>query len=119
MEELLLTEKVSIKPENFSSDIINLLSEKLVNRSCNEKYGYILDVIKILSYKSLLSRTTGNNIYTVQFKANTLRPKIDKEINCIVIMILPNGILAEFLDIKFLIPASELADYEYKKSMFL
>ena len=33
-------------------------------------------------------------------------------------MTLPNGILAEFLDIKLLIPASDLEDYEYKNQIF-
>ena len=118
MEELILTEKILIKPHNFSSNIIHLLSEKLKEIPCNEKYGYILDVVKIISYSHLLSRTTGNNIYTVKFEANTLKPKIDKKLNCSVMMILPNGILAEFLDIKLLVPSSKLTDYEYKDQCF-
>ena len=46
----------------------------------------------------MLSRTTGNNIYTIKFEAQTLKPQIGKKLNCIVVMIFTNGILAEFLE---------------------
>jgi DNA-directed RNA polymerase subunit E'/Rpb7 len=118
MENIILTKKISISPGDFSNDIVSILSDKLKKIPCSEKYGYILDINTILSYESLLSRTTGNNIYTIKFEANTLKPQIGKKLNCIVVMTLPNGILAEFLDIKLLVPSSHLQDYEYKNQTF-
>jgi len=118
MESVILVKKVVIEPKEFHSAIIPALYEKLKNLACCEEYGYILDVKKIIEYTHMLSRTTGNNIYTIKFEANTLKPKIDKKLNCIVMMVLPNGILAEFLDIKLLVPSSELSDYEYKNQTF-
>ena len=118
MDNITLTKKISVSPDDFSSNIISLLSEKLKKIPCSEKHGYILDINKILSYESLLSRTTGNNIYTIKFIASTLKPQIGKKLNCIVVMTLPNGILAEFLDIKLLVPSSNLHDYEYKNQTF-
>jgi len=54
----------------------------------------------------------------VLFKAITIKPEIGKELDCIVTMVFPQGIFAQYMDIQIVIPVSELTDFAYDNQTF-
>lgn len=119
MDKVILRKRVILEPENFSDDITPLLIKKLkADKYCSEKHGYIIDIENIISFTSAISRINGHNIVDVLFNALTIKPTIGKEFECIVNMIFPQGIFAEYMNIQIVIPASELTEFVYDNQTF-
>lgn len=113
-----ITIRIVIPPENLNKDITTVIKEYSNEKICFKEYGYITDIIKINSWNSLISRTNGSNIITAIVEANTFLPKVGLTIDCIVTMIFPQCIFAEYIDLKVVIPSSELKNYTYINQMF-
>ena len=109
-----------ISPEDLDKNIKNLIKEQSMQKSCSRDYGYIIDIIKIISWKDMLSRNNGSNIITAQLEAHTFLPKVGLVIDCMVNMIFPQGIFAEYLDMKLVIPACDdvLKNFIFENQMF-
>lgn len=118
MNENILKKRIVIHPHEFSENITDLIERKIKNLPCTREYGYVIEIIKILSYESMLSRNNGNNIVTVQIKAYTFLPTVGLDIDCIVNMIFPQCIFATFINIKIVIPVSELENFTYENQQF-
>jgi DNA-directed RNA polymerase subunit E'/Rpb7 len=118
MNENMLTKRIIIKPSEFTENITDLIKQKIKNLPCTKDYGYVIDILKILSYESMISRNNGYNIVTAQIKAHTFLPIVGLEIDCIVNMIFPQCIFATFINIKIVIPVSELEDFTYENQQF-
>ena len=118
MNEQILEKRIIIKPEDFDKNINNVIKEQIQKFPCSKEYGYIIDIIKIISHESMISRDSGHNIVTVKFEAQTFLPKVGLDIECVVYMIFPQCIFAEYLDIKIVIPLSELTEFTYENQMF-
>ena len=120
MEEKILEIRIVIKPEDFNKNLQNLITDVIKKKACSEEYGYIIEINKIISWKDMLSRNNGSNIVVIKLEAQTFLPKIGLVVNGIINMIFPQCIFAEYLDIKFVIPANniELKDFIYENQMF-
>ena len=118
MNEQILEKRIIIKPEDFDKNIETSIKEQIQKFPCSKEYGYIIDIIKIISHESMISRDSAHNVVTVKFKAQTFLPKVGLDVDCVVYMIFPQCIFAEYLNIKIVIPVSELTEFTYENQMF-
>lgn len=106
-----LTKTIYLEPkylnENVKENILQVLKDT-VNYDCTKEYGYILSVKE---YKIIKSE---QDIYTLKFKAKTLKPEKGKEYICEVCMITKDGIFG-IIDgkQKILIPTTKMKNYKY------
>ena len=116
MEESVIKVKLNIKPNCLTSQLKKFILEeinKIYLNSCNKKYGYIVKINKIISYKNNnLSNITNSIVFDIIFKALTLKPKIGITLDCNISMIFQHGIFANVNELKVLIPISNLGDFE-------
>ena len=85
---------------------------------CTKDYGYILDVKKVVKIKdNYVSNANCDNIFTILFEADTLKPENGKEYEGIVCMIFAGGI---FFNIKnkqkVLIPITNLKEFIFDQT---
>lgn len=118
MDSIIMERRVCIDSEYLYSDlrihILNKLKENIINE-CTKDHGYILDIKKLLKIKdNYISNVNCDNIFLVEFLAETLKPEIGKRFDGEVCMVFPGGI---FLNIKgkqkVLIPITTLNKYIY------
>jgi len=118
MDSIVMERRICIDSEYLNSDlykhIINKLKENITNE-CTKDNGYVLDIKKLIKIKdSYISNVNCDNIFIVEFLAETLKPEIGKIFDGDVCMIFPGGI---FLNIKckqkVLIPVATLNKYTY------
>ena len=113
-----MEKRVCIDSEYLNKDIYKHMLEKIKENTindCTKNYGYILDIKKITKIKdNYISNVNCDNIFLVEFIAETLKPDIGKKFDGEVCMLFPGGI---FLNIKgkqkVLIPISTLNNYIY------
>lgn len=121
-----ISKRICVEPEYLDTNIVqhiynkikkNILDENSVE-NCTEKYGYILDVKKIISIEdNYISNVNCENVFTVVFEVDNLKPENGKQFTGKICMIYTGGI---FLIIKnkqkVLIPFSTLKDYIFDSS---
>jgi hypothetical protein len=118
---VIIEKRIKIEHEYLTKDINKYILEKIkdsVIGSCTSEYGYILDIKKLIRIKdNYISNVNCDNIFIVEFEAETLKPEIGKTFEGEVCMIFPGGI---FLNIKnkqkILIPVLSLKDYKFNPS---
>jgi len=113
-----LEKRIIIKPEDFDKNIETIIKKQIKTFPCSQDYGYIIDIIKIISHESMISRDSAHNIVTVKFEAQTFLPKVGLNVDCVVYAIFPQCIFAEYLDIKIVIPVQGLVNFTYENQMF-
>ena len=113
-----IDKRIIIEPALLNDDVKKLIKQKIMKEQCTERYGYIIDIIDIISYSTLLSRNDGSNIVNTKVKVNTFTPFIGLCCKSVVNMIFPQCIFAEYMNIKIVIPASELLNFEYNNQVY-
>jgi DNA-directed RNA polymerase subunit E'/Rpb7 len=111
---------IEVEPKFMIQDINNIILTKIKDKytkTCSEKNGYILEIIKL--NKILFSGINDCN-YNLFFKVNCqtkmLLPKIGKRINCKIDMIFQHGIFSGFKNLKVLVPISNLDKWNFDVS---
>lgn len=116
-----IKKRISLESKYLDGNIMDHLYTKLIlttkDSKCTKDYGYITNIksiTKIIDHE--ISRSTCNNIFTVEFLADILNPQPGTSHIGTVCMIFSDGI---FVTIhprqRVLIPKSLLTEYEYKK----
>ena len=99
---------------SLKDHICNHIKESL-GEECSKDHGYILDIqddIEIVDHE--ISRLKNDLIFTVSFKADTLKPQPGDEVTGEVCMIFSDGIFVNIKDkLKILVPSTNLMEYEY------
>ena len=121
METITLTRSICLPSrhldQNIQDHLLQILTEKVTNE-CNKKVGHIISIIginRILNHK--IERVNLNNIFTLEFQATTLNPKVGAEVLGTVCMLYKDGIFLNIKSIqKMLIPATSINSYEYNDS---
>lgn len=116
MEKQILHTYLIIHPSYFSSDTLyqHILEQlKEIEMTCSFKYGYIDQIFRIVDIIESKLLDSGYCKVNILFEANCFKPEIDKEIETKVEMIFQHGIFSSLHILRFLIPSSQLMDYEF------
>lgn len=108
---------------NYEQHLLNKANQDTKNE-CSQKYGFIIRLIKI--HKILdheINRVNADNVFTVKFEAETLKPEPDKIFRGSVCMVYKDGIFINVLNKqKILIPAYVLTDnysFNNEKNLYI
>jgi len=113
--------KIVIEPQELS-DINNHIYRKLESfvGDCTKKDGYIISIdtdFKIIS--NIISRVSGNCIYYIFFKIQTLKPEDGHTYGALVNRIYPQGLFCEYHNIKIIIPSESMDGWEFENSIYI
>jgi DNA-directed RNA polymerase subunit E'/Rpb7 len=121
MQNLIVQEIICLEPmyldSNIKAHILKKLKTKFIN-ICTKKYGYIIDVTKIINFadNSVSSASNGIN-FNVTFEISTLKPEINNILIGEVCMIISKGIFVNIANkLKVLIPIDKMNGYVYSQS---
>lgn len=99
---------------NYEQHLLNKANQDTKDE-CSQKYGFIIRIVKI--HKILdheINRVNADNVFTVKFEAETLKPEQNKIFRGSVCMVYKDGIFINVLNKqKILIPAYVLTDNYY------
>ena len=115
MKNVIITRRVYLEPKFLDSNIMNHLLKRCSELSvgeCTKEHGHILAVNQIV-------KVLGNEdtIFTVQFEAETLKPKVGDILSGKICMIYRDGIFVQVSEKqKMLIPAISIKGYTYDDS---
>lgn len=117
----IINRRVCLEPKYLDSDVMSHLLNKLVDSTrdeCSRENGYILGVKEIVSVDSTkISPANSDVVFSVNFKAEILKPIDGKTLEGEVCMVFRDGIFVDVKNkLKVLIPLSELSGYELNKS---
>lgn len=123
METTVIENDIEISPDKLDFKIKQHIYDELSKNIgiCCKKYGYILEIINIISISNKsISNTSANIIFNVKYTANTLKPSIGNVISCKVNMVFIHGLFLGLHDLKVLIPSKELKNYKFdsKKNIY-
>ena len=108
---------IEVEPKFMISDIRNIILTKIKNKytkSCSEKNGYILEIMKLNEILfSGINDCNSNLFFKVDCQTKMLLPKIGKKINCKIDMIFQHGIFSGFKNLKVLVPISNLDKWNF------
>lgn len=115
---IILERRICIDHKYLDSNIHSYLLEKIKEvtlNECTKENGYILSIIKIVKIKdSYISNANCDNIFTILFEVENLKPENGKQFEGEVCMIFGGGI---FINVKkkqkILIPISNLKNYVF------
>lgn len=116
MEKQFLSTDLVIHPEYFSSELLhsNILEQlKNIEVTCSFQYGYIDQIYRIIDITGTKLLDNGLCKINIFFEANCFKPEIGKEIDTTVQMIFQHGIFSSFYILRFLIPSSQLSEYNF------
>lgn len=118
----IIERRICLESKFLDQNIIAHLLSKIQSSTttdCIKDYGYILDVkriVKILTHE--ICRANTDNVFTVQFEAQTLRPEINSIMTGKVCMVYKDGIFITVCDKqKILIPKINLKEYTFDESV--
>lgn len=106
---------------NYEDHLLNKANEDTINE-CTQKYGHIiriLKIVKILDHE--INRVNADNVFTIQFEAETLKPEPNDIIRGSVCMVYKDGVFVNVMDKqKILIPAFTLTnDYDFNEDTMM
>jgi DNA-directed RNA polymerase subunit E'/Rpb7 len=113
---VIIERRICLESQFLDSNLIIHLLEKirsLTEDECTKEFGHILSVIRIIKIKdNIISSSNSDNVFTLVFEAEILKPEIGSIFDGQVCMILSSGI---FLDVqnklKILIPHDQTGLY--------
>lgn len=118
---MLITRRIHINPKYLNGDIHKSLLMELqeqTKKECTSEHGYILDVEEITRILDgfNVSAINCDVICDIEFRAKTLKPKMDEEYEGTVCVIMPKvGVLLEVNDcLKVLVKFDSLREYTYE-----
>lgn len=99
------TEKVVIAPCQLGdiSGTIRQYTRTKVS-TCSEQYGYIKSIESVRYGSNMISRTSGDCVFTVTYTANCVKPVIGEVVDCQVIMVFAEGILVTHETMHIIVP---------------
>lgn len=122
----IITKRICLEHEyldnNIFEHIFNRIRKTMLDETseenCTEKYGYILDVKRVIDIQdNYISNVNCENVFTVSFEIENLKPENGKRFSGKICMIYAGGI---FLIIKnkqkVLIPLASLKDYVFDQT---
>ena len=117
MNNVTLTQQITIEPEDMNSRLKSTILDLLVQRSvgkCTAANGYTVRVepeFKLLSNKI---NAFGVGIFTVQYTVVSLKPAPGMEMDGTVCMVFDGGLLLDVEErMKVLIPSENLKGYKF------
>lgn len=120
---MLIIHRIHLNPKYLNSDIYKSLLDELRERTkkeCTSEHGHIINIEGITRIIGGFNVSSINCdiICDVEFKAETLKPKVNDEYDGVVCAILPKaGILMEVKNcLKVLVKSDSLGDYVYENS---
>ena len=121
MSTATIQKRICLESKYLDNKIMDHLYTKLIlitkDSKCTKDYGYITNIksiTRIIDHE--ISRSTCDNIFTVEFLADILNPQPGTTHIGTVCMIFSDGIfVAIHPRQRVLIPKSLLTEYEYKK----
>ena len=88
----LIIKTIEFIPDNININVILDMFKKKFNYTCNQEYGYIIDVISVEKIiDSVISIYNGNVILTCEILIENLLPIVNSKIKGIVKKIFPQG----------------------------
>ena len=115
-----LERKICMDSEFLNKNIINNIFAKIkdiTNNECSKDTGYFLSIIKINKIKDNYISPNCENVFIVEFQAETLKPDIGKNFKGEVCMIFSGGVFLNIKNkVKVLIPTISLNEYEFNKT---
>ena len=121
MNTITLTRRICLESRFLDQDIKEHLLEELSNSTrneCGKEHGHIISIRgigKIIDHK--IGRANSDNVFTLEFEALTLNPKIGAEVMGTVCMVYKDGVFVNIMGKQqLLIPATSLSEYEFKES---
>ena len=118
MNNITITRRICIHSQYLDQNIRgHLLREltALTRNECGKEHGHIISVkkiTKIVDHK--IGRANSDNVFTIEFEALTLNPKVGTEVMGRVCMVYKDGIFINIMNKqKMLIPATSLFNYEF------
>lgn len=123
MNSISIEQKISINSNKLDSNITGHIAEKLLElkNKCDHNYGYIIDIDtkKINILDNVISNSEPNIFFTVKFRAQVFKPKIEDNYEGIVCILFPHGILVDVMNrIKVLIPSNKMKGYAFNSGIF-
>jgi DNA-directed RNA polymerase subunit E'/Rpb7 len=117
ISKIVIEKKICLNSEYLSGDIKSHLLNKIRDMTLNEctkDYGYFLNVNKIDRIKDNFISSNCENVFSVLFEVDVLKPEINKVFMGKVCMIFLNGIFINIKDkLKVLIPISAITEYKF------
>jgi DNA-directed RNA polymerase subunit E'/Rpb7 len=113
------TEQMVLSPKELcqiQATILNKLNQKIA--TCTKAYGYITSIQHLHSYHNIISRFSGDCIFTVRYSFKALKPEIGHCINVSVDAIFKEGIFTQYAGMNILIPSNECPGWTYTNGMF-
>ena len=118
---IIIEKRIVVEHDKLDSGLFNYIFTKineLTLNECTKDHGHILSIIKLIEIKdNYISNVNCDNIFTVVFEAENLKPEIGKVFTGQVCMVFGGGI---FLNIKnkqkVLIAQSSLKNYVFDPS---
>lgn len=111
---------IEVEPKFMISDINNIILTKTKDKytkTCSEKNGYILEIMKLNKILfSGINDCNSNLFFKIECQTKMLLPKIGKKINCKIDMIFQHGIFSGFKNLKVLVPISNLDKWNFDVS---
>ena len=113
-----IQQTISLEAEFYDSNIEKHILNKLkstMEGTCTLKYGYILQVLKLINiYNNSVVTSNPNTLFFVKYNASILKPKEGLELSGRICMVFPNGILADVENkVNIFIPITNMKDYTF------
>lgn len=120
MSSIPAREVIGLSPEELGGNLREKIYKKLKSKfagRCDKEYGYIDSInqdFTIVSNK--ISSTSGDILFTIDFKIETLRPEIGKEFEGTICMVFVHGFFVQIAEnMKVLITGKSLDGFTYNK----
>lgn len=79
MDKFIIKNSVIVEPQYLDANLHTYLNKKVKEDfvgKCFKDYGYIVDVIKILDFKSRITSSDSINVFDLEFEICSLFPKV-------------------------------------------
>jgi DNA-directed RNA polymerase subunit E'/Rpb7 len=118
MNTVIMQKRICLESKYLNSKINDHIFEKLqrvISTECTQEHGHIIKVNKVLAILSHeIDRANSENVFTVQFEADTLKPEKNTIMSGKVCMVYKDGIFITVMNRqKMLIPSMYLNDYNF------
>lgn len=119
---MIVTERVLLQPKyltNKYNDHITRLLNKKLKKKCKKDIGYILNIVKIISVKQVLTNTP-DVIFEVACEIETFLPKVNDITDAKVIFCTSQGLTLTAHEVdKIFLPNSNLTGYNFSNGSFV
>jgi len=117
MNTILIERKICLESKYLDHQIKDHILEKLkriTRNECSNKHGYILDVTRLVKIVDNYISSNSDNVFLIQFEANTIKPVEGLNLKGEICMIFGNGVFVDVKKkLKILVPSSNLNDYKF------